>query len=444
MTTSSALRPYTGYYKDQSASPNLDLTRVGKGTPGGELLRRFWHPVMMSSMLGAVPHRFRALGEDLVMFRDLSGRLGCLHLHCSHRGASLEFGLVAQRGIVCCYHGWHFDIDGTIVSRPGEADPEGVCSTVNHGAYPVREHAGLIFIYMGPPEEQPPFWLPAPVAAENNELHPYYLPFPCNWLQSHENAMDPAHSVFLHTRVAGVQFSESFGILPSTAYRTTDRGVIATTARRVDDRVWIRVMEELTPTGAQFGPPWEDGSVQKLAAPPAITRWVTPIDDTHCATIGWRHFNKLVDPDGRGRPEDIGYGKVDFVGQTDERSYEERQIEPGDFDAQVSQRPIAVHALEHLGRTDIGVVMVRRNLLRKIEALKRGERINIVPGADSGFVGTFSHDTVVPMPRSGENESAVLERLREAVTDATVATLGQSDEARRAAILDRLRAAEQC
>ncbi len=237
-------------------------------------MRRAAAPVLASQK------RARILGEDLVLFRDKSGRLGCLDLHCSHRGTSLEFGVITERGLSCCYHGWLYDIDGTILETPGEPANSAIRAELCHGAYPVREHGGLIFGYFGPIEEQPPFVVTDAAALDGNELHPYYLPFPCNWLQSHENAVDPYHSVFLHTRIAGVQFSEAFGILPSTSFKRTELGVLAITARRVGDLVWVRVSEDMLPNIAQFGPTWEDGTAEKLFVPPAITRWVVPFDDT--------------------------------------------------------------------------------------------------------------------------------------------------------------------
>ena len=96
------------------------LSRVGPGTPCGEYLRRFWQPVAFADELQDLPRALRILGEDLVIFRDRAGRVGLLQLHCSHRGTSLEFGLVSERGIRCCYHGWLYDVDGTILETPSE------------------------------------------------------------------------------------------------------------------------------------------------------------------------------------------------------------------------------------------------------------------------------------------------------------------------------------
>ncbi len=97
------------------------------------------------------------MGEDLVAFRDRGGAVGLLELHCAHRGTSLEFGLISDKGIRCCYHGWLFDVDGTILETPGEPPDSTLKDRLFHGAYPVREYQGLVFAYMGPPEKEPDF-----------------------------------------------------------------------------------------------------------------------------------------------------------------------------------------------------------------------------------------------------------------------------------------------
>ena len=148
---------YNGYYRTSRESEDAELTHVGPGTPCGEYMRRFWHPVAMTSQIEELPIGLRVLGEDLVLFRDLSGRIGLLHKHCSHRRASLEFGVVAEKGIRCCYHGWLFDIDGRILDVPGEPADSPIPSRLCHGAYPTREYKGLVFAYLGPPERRPDF-----------------------------------------------------------------------------------------------------------------------------------------------------------------------------------------------------------------------------------------------------------------------------------------------
>src|ERR1700746_143777 len=111
---------YGGYFHREVPDEDAELTHVGPATPCGEYMRRFWQPVCFSSELSDLPLAVKILGEELVVFRDGSGKVGLLERHCCHRGTSLEFGLIGAKGIRCCYHGWLFDVDGTILETPGE------------------------------------------------------------------------------------------------------------------------------------------------------------------------------------------------------------------------------------------------------------------------------------------------------------------------------------
>src|SRR5262245_6435040 len=148
--------PFGGYFSE-AVVDDFELGRVGRGTPAGEYLRRFWHPFLIASELKDRPLAVRLLGEDLVLFRDKSGRLGLLHKQCIHRGASLDFGIPADKGFRCCYHGWHFDVDGTVLDTPAEPPSSRIKDRFFQGAYHVREEFGLIFAYLGPPNELPEF-----------------------------------------------------------------------------------------------------------------------------------------------------------------------------------------------------------------------------------------------------------------------------------------------
>ena len=147
--------PFDGYARRATPAPDPELTQVGIGTPGGEYLRRFWQPVAFTRDLDGPPRRVRILGEDLVVFRDRGGRVGVLHLHCAHRGTSLEFAIPLERGLRCCYHGWVYDVDGRCLETPGEPAGSRLCERVWQGAYPTHEFCGLVFAYLGPPDRRP-------------------------------------------------------------------------------------------------------------------------------------------------------------------------------------------------------------------------------------------------------------------------------------------------
>src|SRR5437868_8882184 len=200
---------FGAYHHRERPADDQELTRVGPGTPCGEYLRRFWQPVVLSQELGDLPRRLRIMGEDLVAFRDHSGAAGLLELHCPHRGTSLEFGLVGEKGIRCCYHGWLFDIDGAILETPGEPADSTLKDKLCHGAYPTHEAHGLVFAYLGPPDEKPPFPIYDRLIRPGYGVTPgRKWSDPCNCLQIMENTMDPAHTAFLHTIVSGAVFTD--------------------------------------------------------------------------------------------------------------------------------------------------------------------------------------------------------------------------------------------
>ncbi len=278
---------YSGYHQAKSYEIDEELACVGPGTPCGEYMRRFWHPVAMTSQVGDLPLALRRLGEDLVLFRDKGGRLGLVHKHCPHRNASLEFGIVNERGLRCCYHGWLFDVDGTLLEAPAEPDSERLGALVRLGAYPVREYRGLVFAYLGPPEETPPFPVYDTFEIEGGELVPYEVTMPCNWLQVAENSMDPVHVVFLHTRVNRVQFTEKLGILPVIDWHDYESGFFYTKGRRVGDYIWISTNDLILPNFTQAGAVYEstEGKEPKYFGRNSFSRWIVPVDDTHCTVL---------------------------------------------------------------------------------------------------------------------------------------------------------------
>ena len=393
-------QPYSGYQNRPPQGDDPLLTRVGPGTPGGEYLRRYWHPFMLASELGDLPVALKLLGEDLVVFRDKSGRLGLLHKHCAHRGASLEFGIIGDRGIRCCYHGWHFDVDGTILDTPAEPPTSRIRQNFCQGAYHVREEHGLLFAYMGPPESVPDFPYYDTFSDTSSTVAPFKLPLPCNWVQIVENAADPIHNAFLHAIVSGQQFSPAFKVLPVLDFVETPLGFLSMATRKVGDFVFLRAGDVVMPNVAQF--PAGTNTVQKesVLAHPVLTRWAVPLDDHHSLYIGTAHLNDFSNPRTRDL-EEYGVEKLPFIGQTADRPYRERQMEPGDYDAMTSPGPIVNRKAEHLGTTDRGVVLFRRMLANAIKSTAEGQTPALPRLYPAGSaVRTYAHETVLRLPSS--------------------------------------------
>lgn len=422
---------YQGYHQPIEGEFDRELTEVGRGTPCGEYLRRFWQPVAMSSELGDLPLAVELLGEPLVLFRDRSGDLGLLHRHCSHRGASLEYGIPAEHGIVCCYHGWHYDVDGTLIKAGSEPGDSPLCGRIVHGAYPVHEVDGIIFGYLGPPQDKPAFPRFDTQDQPDTEAIPFSITTPCNWLQVYENTQDPIHVLHLHARSSGVQFGKASGLDQEIEYRTTPLGMINVQSRRVEDHLWVRSTESILPNINQTGAIFEEADRQVIFQRSAILRWMVPVNDTVTRTIGWRFFSDQLDPHGRGDRRQVGRESIDFIGQTEEeRSYAERQRQPGDYEAQVSQRSVARHSLEHHAGSDAGVIRLRHLLRKAIRAQSGGEGSRLPDNGAHG-IATYIQDTVCDWPAGSASEREMLVTAGSRVADCIIETATLSPSERR-------------
>jgi nitrite reductase/ring-hydroxylating ferredoxin subunit len=390
---------YSGYYHRPPAMSDTRLMEVGPGTAAGEYLRRFWHPFLLSSELQDLPVSVRLLGEDLVVFRDRGGRLGLLHKHCIHRGASLEFGIPAERGIRCCYHGWLFDVDGTVLETPAEPPQSNLRHGICQGAYPVREAFGMLFAYLGPPELMPELPVYDTFAhPAGTRLVPFRLFYPCNWLQIVENAADPIHNAYLHAIVSGQQFSPAFAVLPALDFVKTPLGFLSMATRRVKDHVFIRASDMIMPNIGQFASGANNATAEGFSISCYLTRWVVPLDEHNAFYMGVVHLNDYTTQQRGVREDAFGVGKVGLIGQTQDRPYEERQREPGDFDACVSQGVIQNRRNEHLGTTDRGVVLFRRLLGQSIAAVEKGELLSLPKLYAENPVRTYCHELVFRLP----------------------------------------------
>ena len=170
---------------------NDRLTRVGPGTPMGNLMRRYWHPIAASVQLDAEnpTKEVRLLGEDLVLYRDSSGQIGLIEPSCAHRKANLAYGIPESNGIRCAYHGWIFNETGACVDQPSEPEGSKFKEKVHIKAYKTQELAGLIFAYLGPePAPLLPRW---DILVWPGVKYAYATVLPSNWLQCQENSLDP-------------------------------------------------------------------------------------------------------------------------------------------------------------------------------------------------------------------------------------------------------------
>ncbi len=181
-----------------SVQQNERLTRVGPGTPGGELFRRYWLPVATDQELrDAHTKAVRILGEDLTLFKDKSGAIGLIAQRCAHRRVDLRYGIPEETGLRCPYHGWLYDVDGQCLEMPAEDQSSTFASRVKIGSYPVQELGGLIFAYLGPqPAPAIPRW--NIFVKENVFRMVGQTMLNANWLQCQENSVDTVHLEWDH------------------------------------------------------------------------------------------------------------------------------------------------------------------------------------------------------------------------------------------------------
>jgi 5,5'-dehydrodivanillate O-demethylase len=361
---------------------NEMLTRVGPGTPAGELLRRYWHPVAIAAELPEDnPVKFvRILCEDLVLFQTKKGELGLLHDRCSHRGASLSYGRVEERGIACPYHGWLYDIQGNCLETPAEPAESNFCRTVKHKAYPVQKLAGLYWAYLGP---QPAPAIPKyDVWARTDGWHWLrVLPqLDCNWLQAMENSVDTAHLHILHQELV-----------------TDDFKVGSTTRGTIDNLIKFEVEE--FDRGLLKRRFFKDGKVEEhpLLFPTVLrqanrTQIRVPIDDTHTWIVYVHFVPDSTEPRANKDDVPVSYRKP-FKNPPGVRhpftKFRLDEVDAQDFMAWETQGPILDRTRERLAASDRGVVMYRDMLRREIKKVEQGsDPMNVFRDPNHAIIDT--------------------------------------------------------
>jgi 5,5'-dehydrodivanillate O-demethylase len=344
---------------------NVLLTRVGPGTPMGDLLRRYWMPIAGVSEFDREPIKpLRLFGEDLVLYRDLSGTFGLVDRHCPHRRADLSYGFVEACGIRCNYHGWQFDEAGACIEQPFEdtANPEAnFKAKIRMTAYPVELKGGLVWAYMGPqPAPLLPDW--EPFSWTNGFVQIITSTIPCNWLQCQENSIDPVHFEWMHrnwtTRLKGAT------------------GPYGKKHVRIDFKefehgfTYHRLVEDMPEDHER----WTVGRIAlwpNCLGPNQHFEWRVPIDDENTLFVQW-HFTRVpkeMEPYEQGAIP-TWYGPV-----TDPLTgrFISSHIANQDFIAWAGQGRITDRTKESLGSSDRGVILMRKRFLDDLKRIERGE-----------------------------------------------------------------------
>lgn len=387
-----------------SVDDNELLTRTGRGTPMGELFRRFWIPVALSSELpkeGGPSVKVNVLGESLIAFRGAGGKVGLLEARCPHRHANLYWARNESDGLRCVYHGWKFGFDGQCMEMPAEPEDSEYQSRVRSVAYPTHEAAGLIWAYMGPKEHEPAF--PSFDFAEkaDGEVFVSKRHQRCNYFQNVEGELDTAHVQFLHRELRKNHtftpqrvFDEAGN--PEYTIAETPVGVLAIAQRGLPDANYWRVTPFMMPAFTIV--PTPDGGKYTFTA-------AIPIDDTNMwgFTISWAadraltteeietdksgmRLHVLVDPKTFVPVANMDNDYLrDFEVMAEENFTGVLGIRSQDLPVQEDQDgPITQRDSEHLGTTDRAIVAARRVMLRNAKALRDGTE-PAAPHASSAF-----------------------------------------------------------
>lgn len=349
-----------------TAAENSVLTQVGPGTPGGEMLRRYWHPIALATDVSdETPTRFvRILGEDLVIFRDKMGRTGLIADKCPHRNASLVYGRVEERGISCAYHGWLMDCEGNIIETPPERN-DAIMRNVKATAYPVQVYLNLIWAYMGPAPVPPMIHFDSLFRDDVHRKIVVHPQLDCNWFQAMENSVDPAHLQVLHQEFAG-----RGGRVPES----TTRGF-------TDD---VEMYEfYLTDYGVMKKRTYKNGLMDEhpLIFPNILrqgpsTQFRVPIDDEHTIHI---HVmcSRAADGDDMSDAFDPPIEiKEPYKDPADAMhpvaKFTMHHVIPQDHMAWETQGPVADRSIEHLSFSDRGIALLRKLTVEQIARVGQG------------------------------------------------------------------------
>ncbi len=401
------------------------ITRTGAGTPAGNLMRRYWQPAaLVDELEGPRPVRpVRLLGEDLVLFKNTDGSYGLIGKHCPHRGADLCYGRLEDGGLRCPFHGWHFDRHGNCLDQPAEPEGSRMHENIRHTAYPVQEKSGILWTYMGQ-DETPAFTELDCFVAPETHVFAFKGLIECNWLQALEVGIDPAHASFLHRFLQDEDPEDSYGkqfrgksiasdmpmtkILreyprPDIEIEETPYGLRLIALRNLDNQgMHVRVTNQIFPHGI----------VIPMSPEMTITQWHVPVDDQTC--YWYAVFTSFADPVDKklmreqrlelyelpdykpklNKSNNYGFDPAEQEKETylgmglDINVHDQWAVE--------SPGPVFDRTIEHLGKSDAGIIAYRRMLRRAIDAASSGGDIpmNLKNGDGAAIRGPAALDTI--------------------------------------------------
>jgi phthalate 4,5-dioxygenase oxygenase subunit len=420
-----------------SESDNVRLTRVSRGTPMGELMRRYWQPVVLSRELpqpDCAPVRVRILGEDLIAFRDTAGQVGLVDAYCPHRRAPMFYGRNEECGLRCVYHGWKFDAKGNCVDLPTEPASSKMKDHIKITAYPTYEKAGVVFCYMGPTDMTPEYpnyeWMRAP----ETHRHVSKTYEACNWLQALEGGLDTAHSSYLHNNKLGdkKEFRQR-DRAPRLDVERTDYGYYYVSHRNAnEDGTYVRVYQYVMPWQQMRANVQQNPGVRANRVPKHDGHIWVPVDDEQTYVYNWMvgvDDNARLDPEyveemeksaGRGKDDLIpGTFKLKRNPTNDYLIDREMQktsnftgitgVNTQDFALQEAMggadgRMICDRTQENLGSSDKAIIAMRNLLLEATRDVEAGKRPR---GTDPKTHGACRpHDGLVPAGRDWKEQYA--------------------------------------
>lgn len=385
-----------------SREENELLTKVGPGTRMGEVMRRYWLPILLSSELPEAdcpPVRVRLLGEQLVAFRDSGGRLGLLDEFCAHRRASLWFGRNEEGGLRCVFHGWKYDVNGRCLDMMNEPEEKEFKEKIRLQAYPTVELGGLIWAYLGPPDRLPPppcfEWTQVP----ETHRHVNKVWEECNWLQAMEGGLDSSHAPILHralrpgARSAGLSPTSTFvrAGQPRLEVETTDYGYMYAAIRKLeDDQLYVRTHHYVVPFTQMR--PQQVGNRNGPPGPFIQGHFWVPMDDENTMVYNWQYSfggeplseERCLERGSGNEPWEVGPGfrktrnkdnqyLIDRDTQRTETFTGIEGINTQDHAIQEGMGPIVDRTSEQLGPADRAIIVMRRLLLQALRAVQAGD-----------------------------------------------------------------------